>query len=109
MLNNNRRHNPGDHFNNLDLLMGYQIFTKYSGEGLGWATDAYGPVWKWNDWVLGHSMPLETHARYLQASYYGETGRRADISAGCLAAQTVSSLRITEKSHNDQFGKCCHP
>ncbi|XP_008796909.2 uncharacterized protein LOC103712219 [Phoenix dactylifera] len=100
MLNNNRRCYPGDCSKNFDFLKGYHVFTKYSVGGLGWATDAYGPVWKWNDWVLGQSKPSEMHARHLQASYYEETGERADISAGCLAAEAVSSLRIAENSHD---------
>ncbi|KAG1359329.1 hypothetical protein COCNU_08G007750 [Cocos nucifera] len=103
MLDNDRRYNPGDYSRNFDLFMGYQSFARYSVEGLGWATDAYGPAWKWNDWVLGQSPPAAVHARYLQTPYYDKTCQRADLSAGHIAAQAVSSLQIAEDSYNEQF------
>ncbi|XP_008794775.1 uncharacterized protein LOC103710695 [Phoenix dactylifera] len=103
VLNNNRRYNPRDYSSNFDLFMGHQNFAKYSVGGLGWATDAYGPEWKWNDWVLGQSPPAAVHARQLQTPYYEDACQRADLSAGHIAAQAVSSLQIAEDPYNEQF------
>lgn len=101
MVKNNKRFNSLDHSSNAGLYMGYQSIAKYSAEGLGWLSASYGPWCTWSYLGSGRSLSPGMHVRDLQFPYYGHAGQGADISAGLMAAQAVSSLRIAEKSQRD--------
>ncbi|KAL6006747.1 hypothetical protein ACLOJK_032241 [Asimina triloba] len=95
MLNKNEASDVG-------VLMGgwkagrpYQSFTKYSVEGLQWFSDAYGSECKWTDWGIGRSLS--------PGIYLEDKSRGPDLSAGLMAAQAVSSLKIGEESHAHTF------
>ncbi|XP_077248166.1 uncharacterized protein LOC143887838 [Tasmannia lanceolata] len=110
VLNKSEVFNPWDRTSNIGLIMGgrraglpYQTITKYSVEGLGWVSDAYGSGCKWNDLGFGWSLSPGMHGRDLEGPYFEEKGRRGEQSAGLIAAQAVSSLQIGEDAHADAF------
>ncbi|XP_077245495.1 uncharacterized protein LOC143885285 [Tasmannia lanceolata] len=103
VLNKSDGFNPWDRTSNIGLFMGGRNFTKYSVEGLGWVSDAYGYGCKWNDCGIGWSLPPGMFGRDLQAPYFEEKGRGWDHSAGIIAAQAVSSLQIGEDAHAESL------
>ncbi|CAL9145889.1 unnamed protein product [Musa acuminata subsp. burmannicoides] len=103
MVKDASEHSPWEYSHSIDHLMGYQGLAKYSGNGLGWATEAHVPAWKCNNWGIGLPLPSQFHLKDLRSSAYDEAGRGADISAGLEAAQAVASLQIAEDSHGARF------
>ncbi|KAJ8497377.1 hypothetical protein OPV22_007929 [Ensete ventricosum] len=103
MVKDASKHSPWEYSHNIDHLMGYQGLAKYSGSGLGWATEAHVPAWKCNNWGIGLPLPSQFHLKDLRSSAYDEAGRGADFSAGLEAAQAVASLQIAEDSHGARF------
>ncbi|KAG1354703.1 hypothetical protein COCNU_07G008150 [Cocos nucifera] len=101
MLKNNKRFNSLDHSSNTGLFMGYQSIANNSAEGLGPLSASYGPWCSWSYLGSGRSLYPGMHSRDLQLPYYKNAGQGADISAGLLAAQAVSSLQIAENSQWD--------
>lgn len=101
MLKNNKRFNSLDHSSNTGLFMGYQGIANNSAEGLGSLSASYSPWCSWSYLGSGRSLCPGMHARDLQLPYYKHAGQGADISAGLLASQAVSSLQIAENSQWD--------
>ncbi|XP_058105650.1 uncharacterized protein LOC131249102 [Magnolia sinica] len=95
MLNKNEASNAGVFMGGWKAGRPYQSFSKYSVEGLQWVSDAYGSECKWNDWGISRSLS--------PGMYFEEKGRGAEISAGLIAAQAVSSLQIGEDARAAAF------
>ena len=110
MLNNNDGFKHWDCSSNLDLFMGgrrgvfpHQSLARCSLHGIGLVSNAYGSECQWNNLGNGEwSVSSEPIARDFYAPYFEEGGwETTEISAGLLAAQAVSSLRIAEDSQVD--------
>ncbi|KAF9615574.1 hypothetical protein IFM89_024663 [Coptis chinensis] len=85
---------------------GNQGYTRYSLEGLGRVSDAYGGMsCKWNDWGFGSwSLSQDIFGKERHAPYFEERIRgTTEISAGLIAAQAVSSLQIAEDAHAESI------
>ncbi|KAF8412489.1 hypothetical protein HHK36_000454 [Tetracentron sinense] len=75
--------------------------TKYSLDRSGFVSDTYGSGCKWNNLGnSGRSLSPGIFLRDLHAPHFEERGRNtAEISAGLIVAQAVSSLKIAEDAH----------
>lgn len=98
MLKNKKRFDSLDHSSNAGLFFGYQSIANYSAEGLGWLSASYSPWCTWSYLGSRRSLSPAVQVKDLQLPYYENTGQGADISAGFVAAQAVSSLQIAENS-----------
>ncbi|KAF8413218.1 hypothetical protein HHK36_001194 [Tetracentron sinense] len=79
--------------------------TKYSLGRSGFVSDTYGSGCKWNNLGnSGWSLSPGIFGRDLHAPHFEERGRStAEISAGLIAAQAVSSLKIAEDAHANKI------
>ncbi|KAG1362381.1 hypothetical protein COCNU_10G006000 [Cocos nucifera] len=103
MLKNSKKLNPLDHSVNTGLFFGYQSIANYSAEGLGWLSASYSPWCTWSYLGSGRSLSPAVHVKDLQLPYHENMGQEADISAGSVAAQAVSSLQIAENLPKDSI------
>nr|XP_010934160.1 uncharacterized protein LOC105054369 [Elaeis guineensis] len=103
MLKNSKRFNSLDHSSNSGLFFGYQSIANYSAEGLGWLSASYSPWCTWSYLGSGRSLSPAVHVKDLQLPYHENRGQGADISAGFIAAQAVSSLQIAENLPKDSI------
>lgn len=101
-----------DHANNMDIIVGrhslvpYQDLPKCSLENIGLVSDAhrYGRVW--SHWGNSNLMISSDHrfGRDVYPQYFAEQGwGSVGLSAGHLAAQAVSSLKIADDAHVDAY------
>uniref|UniRef100_A0A1D1XRC8 Radixin n=1 Tax=Anthurium amnicola TaxID=1678845 RepID=A0A1D1XRC8_9ARAE len=101
MLNSGRKVNPWGYSGDIGLFMDSQNIKAY--EGQGGVSNAYGSGCKYNNWGIGWPMTNGIHGIGLQVPYVERTNQTAEISAGLIAAQALSSLRIADDSQEDQF------
>ncbi|KAL2550508.1 hypothetical protein Fot_12038 [Forsythia ovata] len=101
-----------DNGGNFDFVMGGRQamvprhdLSNYLLEGSGWASDPHGYGCIWNRW--GNSnliVPSGSFVRDFHPQYFKEERwDAADLSAGLLAAQAVSSLQITDDARVDAY------
>lgn len=95
-----------DRATNLDVFMGgWKMsspclnFGRYSLDGFGCFSSAYGFGCKWNDWGIGWSFAPRMVEQDIPELYFEEEGQRAELSPGLIAAQAVSSLQIADDGH----------
>ncbi|XP_008810122.2 uncharacterized protein LOC103721630 [Phoenix dactylifera] len=103
MLKNTKRFDSLYHSSNTGLFLGYQSIANYPAEGPGWLSASYSPWCTWSYLGSGRSLSPAVHVKDLQLPYYENTGQGADISAGFIAEQAVSSLQIAENSPKDSI------
>lgn len=101
-----------DHANNMDIIVGrrslvpYQDLPKCSLENIGLVSDAHRYGRMWNHWGNSNLMVSADHrfGRDVYPQYFAEQGWSAvGLSAGHLAAQAVSSLKIADDAHVDAY------
>ena len=100
-----------DHDSNMDIIVGarslvpYQDLPKCSLENIGWVSDGhrYGRVW--NHWGNSNLMvSSDAFGRDIYPQYFAEEGwSSVGLSAGHLAAQAVSSLKIAAAADEDAY------
>lgn len=101
-----------DHASDMRILIGgrqslvpYQDLSKCSLENFGWVSDAHRYEQMWNHWgnssFMASSDPLggDMHPRYLGEGSWAHVG----LSAGHLAAQAVSSLKIADDAKIEAY------
>ncbi|KAL2227045.1 uncharacterized protein LOC105160440 [Sesamum indicum] len=101
-----------DHASNMDIFVGarravvpHQDLSKNSCENIGWVSDPhrYGRVWNYwgnsNLMVSSDSLGKEFCPQYFREDGWGSVG----LSAGHLAAQAVSSLKIADDARVDAY------
>ncbi|KAH6760575.1 hypothetical protein C2S52_008937 [Perilla frutescens var. hirtella] len=100
-----------DHDSSMDIIVGahslvpYQDLSRCSLENIGWVSDGqrYGRVW--NHWgnsnlmVSSDAFGRDIYPQYLAEEGWGSVG----LSAGHLAAQAVSSLKIAAAADEDAY------
>lgn len=100
-----------DHASNMDIivrghaLVPYQDLNKCSLENIGWVSDAHRYERVWNHWGNSDLMVSSDHfGRDVYPQYFAEEGWGSmGLSAGHLAAQAVSSLKIADDAHVDAY------
>lgn len=97
-----------DHAASMDIIVGgphspipYQDLPKYSLGNIGWVSDAHRYGRMWNHWGNSNFIP---RGRDVYPQYCGEEGWASlGLSAGHLAAQAVSSLKIADDTQVDAY------
>ncbi|XP_047965462.1 uncharacterized protein LOC125209930 [Salvia hispanica] len=101
-----------DHANNMDIIVGrhslvpYQDFPKCSLDNIGLVSDAHRYGHMWSHWGNSNLLVLSDHlfGRDVYPQYFSEQGwGSVGLSAGHLAAQAVSSLKIADDAHIDAY------
>lgn len=84
-------------------LVPYQDLSKCTLENIGWISDAHRYGRMWNQWGNTNRMvSSDCFGRdRIYPRYFGEEGW--GLSAGHLAAQAVSSLKIADDTHVDAY------
>ncbi|XP_027110225.1 uncharacterized protein LOC113760715 [Coffea eugenioides] len=104
--------NRWDCCDNFDILMGgreavvpHEDLSNYSFKNMEWVSDTQRYGYGWSDWGnTGWMVSSEPMGRELYPQYLVEGGwDTAGISAGLVAAQAVSSLKIAEDAQVDKY------